>query len=193
MRRRLFRRAPAMSVFALLAAALLAGTARTQDGGVEEIVERDDGSFLVTLLWLGDFELEMPRWNDPEMAEKMNAQIPERILALDGKRVEITGFAMPMEFGGAGSVTRMLLLADLMGCCFGIMPAFNEMVEVVIPEPGEKGVVNAEAYSVTGTIRVGAENNDWGYVTNLYRIEAEEIRENRDFARSHGARPNHGW
>ncbi len=52
-------------------------------------------------------------------------KIPRQIEELNGKKIAVTGFILPVDFD-QGNVTSFILLNNRMGCCFGIMPRMNE-------------------------------------------------------------------
>lgn len=179
-----------MMRIAVAAALVLLATASVPAQQAEEVPERfqpkpaKDGTLYLTLKWLGNYDLTLPRYDDPEILEKLNDQIPEWAWDLDDKPIQVDGFALPLEFA-SGAVTRFFLTPDQMGCCFGGAPGFNQVVEVVVAPPGKKGIATYGAYAVRGKLVVGAAKDESGYVTSLYRLEAESVEENADFAAMH--------
>ena len=171
-----------------LALLLVAGPvlAQTEEKVPERFLPKPakDGTLFLTLKWLGNYDLELPRYDDPEILQKLNKQIPEWAWDLDGKPIQVDGFALPLEFA-SGAVTRFFLTPDQMGCCFGGAPGFNQVVEVVVEPPGKKGIATYGAYAVRGKLEVGAAKDDSGYVTSLYRLVAQTVEENADFAAMH--------
>jgi hypothetical protein len=102
--------------------------------------------------------------------------IPDEVLALDGKRVELRG-VMYYGVDDPDRVTEFYLMPNHMVCCYGI-PRHNEIVEVVLkPETHTQYVLNY--YLIRGVMRVGAVRDDQDRVLYLYRIEdaAAEIME----------------
>ncbi|MGV3771868.1 MAG: DUF3299 domain-containing protein [Verrucomicrobiales bacterium] len=65
----------------------------------------------------------------------IRAQIPKDILNLDGKKVALAGFTLPITLVN-GRATEFLLLRTQAACCFGMVPRLNEIVIVKMPAPG---------------------------------------------------------
>ena len=99
--------------------------------------------------------------------------IPPLIKAYDGKRVELTGFVLPLRTK-RGLTTEFLLLRDQGTCCFGAQAQINHFVRVkYFSGFKHEGAV---PWRVTGTIRVG-EIYIQGYLTGIYQMEAEQVEE----------------
>ncbi|MHC4224887.1 MAG: DUF3299 domain-containing protein [Planctomycetota bacterium] len=97
--------------------------------------------------------------------------IPDEILALDGKEVELAG-VMYYAVADPDRVTEFFLMPNHMICCFGT-PRLNEAVEVV----QRKGVSTQyllNYFLVRGRLRVGQVVDDDGRVICLYRITDAE-------------------
>ena len=67
--------------------------------------------------------------------ETVRKQIPADVLSLDGRRVALAGFVLPLKLEN-GRTTRFLLLRTQSACCFGLTPRVNEIVVVDLPPPG---------------------------------------------------------
>ncbi|MCS7080082.1 MAG: DUF3299 domain-containing protein [Chloracidobacterium sp.] len=95
---------------------------------------------------------------------------PPELQALDGKQVEIAGFALPL-YSPTGQ-TEFLLTQSANGCCFGAPPMLQHMILV---RAGQLKVASySEPVVVRGTLSVGPEWED-GYVTSLLRLQATAI------------------
>jgi hypothetical protein len=97
--------------------------------------------------------------------------IPEEVLALDGKRVELVG-VMYYGVDDPDRVTEFYLMPNHMVCCYGTF-RINEAVEVAL-RPGLKTQYVLDYYVIRGTIRVGAIRDDEDRVLALYRISDAE-------------------
>ena len=99
---------------------------------------------------------------------------PPEILALDGKQVAIDGFMMPLDFKER-QVTAFILSPYPPGCHFGGMPRLDEWVDSTVLD--EEGVpwLAYRAIRVTGTLHVGEQIDEYGYVTSIYRLDAERV------------------
>jgi hypothetical protein len=99
-------------------------------------------------------------------------QIPDRIKALNGKRVAIRGFMVPTVVETDG-VKGFLLTRSRDLCCFGIMPKMNEWIDASLDGrsvPFYSDVV----ITVYGTLEVG-EERDGDVVLSLYRLKVEDV------------------
>jgi|GEM_PF-1031368 hypothetical protein len=96
---------------------------------------------------------------------------PPALQALDGKQVEIAGFALPL-YSPTGE-TEFLLTQSANGCCFGAPPMLQHMILV---RAGQMKLDNSgDPVLVRGILSVGPEWED-GYVTSLLRLRATAIR-----------------
>lgn len=110
---------------------------------------------------------------DPRAATP--APPPAALQALDGKQVEIAGFALPL-YSPTGE-TEFLLTQSANGCCFGAPPMLQHMILVRAGQmkPSNSG----EPILVRGILSVGPEWED-GYVTSLLRLQATAIQDLAD-------------
>ncbi|QUW00719.1 DUF3299 domain-containing protein [Chloracidobacterium sp. MS 40/45] len=100
---------------------------------------------------------------------------PAALQALDGRQVEIAGFALPL-YSPTGE-TEFLLTQSANGCCFGAPPMLQHMILV---RAGQMKVNRyGEPVLVRGTLSVGPEWED-GYVTSLLRLQATAVRDLAD-------------
>jgi hypothetical protein len=100
--------------------------------------------------------------------------IPAHIKALDGKRVVVKGFVMPLRLK-KGLVTEFLLYRDQAACCFGAAAKMNHYMRVTMEgkgfQPGSQ-----LTHKVYGTLRVG-EIHVQGYLTGIYQMSAVSVEE----------------
>ena len=97
-------------------------------------------------------------------------QIPNQIRILNGKKIAVTGFMLPVDFE-EGKVTSFILLNNQMGCCFGIMPRMNEFIYVKMHGNTTTKFMTDVPIKVLGKFKVGEEN----VVGSLYGIEADRV------------------
>lgn len=100
-------------------------------------------------------------------------QIPAPIKALDGKKVVVTGFMLPVKME-KGLVTEILLMKDQQACCYGATPQINEFVVVKMTKGGVKAVMDTPV-EFFGTLSV-KEVFEEGFLANIYTLEAEKMR-----------------
>ena len=99
-------------------------------------------------------------------------EIPPLIRTLDGRRVAVTGYVMPLRTQGRG-VTQFLLARDQLSCCFGPSPQMNHWIYVTMPRGDFRPRVFSLA-TVTGTLRVGELMKN-GVLQSIYQLAAEKV------------------
>ncbi len=119
------------------------------------------------------------RLGQPEPGGRPNLvtrdKIPTLIQALNGRRVAVTGYVMPLRTQGRG-VTQFLLARDQLSCCFGPSPQMNHWIYVTMPRGDFRPRVFSLA-TVTGTLHVG-ELMKQGVLQSIYRMDAEMVELN---------------
>jgi hypothetical protein len=124
----------------------------------------------VTFAKLSNYQYIFP---DVEDGEDVPDQIPDSVKKLDGEKVAVAGFMLPVT-QKAGRVTEFLLLKDQSLCCFGTMPSMNEWIHVIL-KPGESApMVWDIPITVFGTLEVG-EVFENGVLMTIYRIRYEKL------------------
>lgn len=125
--------------------------------------------------FLAGFEYEMPdetNVNTNAPAKPAKEQIPDRIKALDKKRVALKGFMLPLKVEG-GLITEMLVMRDQSMCCYGTVPKINEWVSVKMVNKGVKPVMD-QAVTLYGALKVG-EMYENGYLVGIYQMDGEKM------------------
>jgi hypothetical protein len=125
--------------------------------------------------FLAGFEYEMPNEtnvNTNAPAKPAKEQIPDRIKALDRKRVALKGFMLPLKVEG-GLITEMLVMRDQSMCCYGTVPKINEWVSVKMVNKGVKPVMD-QAVTLYGALKVG-EMYENGYLVGIYQMDGEKM------------------
>lgn len=161
-----------------------------------ELKQRKDGYWEVDFLHLASFPFTRLKPADefnghsPENQAFFNAPetnpeklptapgtifIPDNVQALDGKRVRLTGYMLPIKLEN-GLVKDFLLLRNQMMCCFGRQPAPNEWVVVRMKGAGVSSKMDTPL-SLFGILHVGElfENKIF---EGLYELDGEKISEN---------------
>lgn len=98
--------------------------------------------------------------------------IPEAVRALNGRRVEVAGYIMPIDIDERG-VRSFALIKDQASCCFGQAPRINHWVYVTLKGRPLREI-DFEPKRVVGTLTVG-EYYDQGYLVCLYRMTGEMV------------------
>lgn len=97
---------------------------------------------------------------------------PEKIKALDGREVVLSGFMLPTKTE-AGKARECLILANQMACCYGNTPKFCEFVVArVLGDPVP--VLQDQPLAFTGRLKVGDvfEGKAW---TAYYTLEVTDV------------------
>lgn len=130
--------------------------------------------------FLGGYEFKLTKEQaaasaaDKAALAAVHAQIPELVRQLDGQKVLLTGFMLPMKMEGAVT-TEFLLVANSMLCCYGVVPPMNQWVTVKLP-PG-KGVKPQQDVPLQffGTLRIQPRiEND--ALAAIYHLDATHPR-----------------
>lgn len=98
--------------------------------------------------------------------------IPSAIRELDGERVVIFGYMIPLDYHRK-KVRKFFLSATLSGCCFGNTPKLNEIIEVEMAE-GIRLFAH-KWVKVTGRFGVGETLDLSGAVANIYRLDGDSV------------------
>ena len=126
---------------------------------------------------LASFEFATPTYDtagadgQPTM-KKGDEQIPERIMALNEKRVAVTGFMLPVRMV-KGRVMEFLLVKDQMMCCYGVTPKTNEWIVVKMSGNGLPPSMDVPV-SIEGKLKVG-EMYDNGFLVGIYLLEGDKL------------------
>lgn len=128
---------------------------------------------------LGDYDFTDPVYTNGMELGNGKSQIPDKVRALNGKKVAVRGYFYPMTVVGDGSVSDFLLLRNQIYCCFGCAVRTNEWIYVT-PKNNKPIKANLTSRPVTlyGTLEVG-EKYDNGCLLNLYRLKLDKIVEDK--------------
>ncbi len=109
-----------------------------------------------------------------QLRERTQRIFPEAVRALDGRHVAIRGFFIPAEIR-RGKVTQFILAAkNDVGCCFGDGLGISEWIVVDVEEA--EGLSRFFGQVTTlGTLEVGEDVTDAGFVMSLYRMKAHRV------------------
>lgn len=162
-----------LPLFVLLCAApapFAGAAAPASDGGGTAVVGFDK---------LSDFQLDVPdgAYNDKPnvslLRAKIKAAIPKTVKALDGKKVEIKGFMLPIEEENGGA-RKFILMRNQITCCFGGANRVNEYVMVTMTGAKPAPFIPSVPVSVRGTLAVGPDFDD-GVLNGIYQMNGEEV------------------
>jgi hypothetical protein len=128
----------------------------------------------VDFQWLASYPFDAPNekvTNDTAIAQ-VEKQIPAAIKALDGQKVMVRGFMVPIK-DVQGHATEFLLVRDQPTCCYSGMTTITEFVSVKVPGPGVESIMD-QPVTVRGKIHVGAVLES-GYVLGIYQMDGEKL------------------
>lgn len=141
--------------------------------------ERVEGHLKVGFDLLGGYPFKLSKeealiagGSEALAAETVMPQIPDVVRKLDGQKVLVSGFLLPMKMAGP-LTTEFLLVANSMLCCFGVVPPMNQWIVVTL----KKGVKPQQDVPVQffGTLRVKPRIEN-GALSAIYQLEAERQR-----------------
>jgi hypothetical protein len=98
-------------------------------------------------------------------------QVPESVRKLEGQKVVITGFMLPVKIE-RGLATEFLLLNTPLMCCFGVTPPTNAWVIVKMPKgtPAQQDV----PLPFRGRLHVRPQWDN-GYLASIYQLDGEAL------------------
>jgi hypothetical protein len=74
-----------------------------------------------------------PEWAGKHVTAKDPVKLPPNILALDGKRVRITGFLVPV-LNVNGHIREFFITSSPSSCCFGVAPRVFDFIMAKMPD-----------------------------------------------------------
>jgi len=133
-----------------------------------------DAYLKVLFFDLANFAYNPAEPGDPT-PHKVENGIPAKIKALDGKKVEVWGVVVPLEFEG-GQTNEFLLAVTADVCGFGAIPRINEWMHVSMA--GGRKIPMYATYSYTPILRVRGvlhvkEDIEDGRLVGLYDLVAD--------------------
>ena len=163
-------------------------TGTTPGSAASATLLKSDGEFLtLTFDTLGSYYYEIPNLDEsapatgPKMLGSEDAkanktqkdQIPAPIHALNGKKVSIQGFMIPIKLE-KGATKEFLIVKDQSVCCWGRVPRMNEWVSVRMTKDQTTKFIPDQPVTVFGTLQVGEEIVK-GEVMSIYRLDADDV------------------
>ena len=110
---------------------------------------------------------------------KLITQIPAAIQEMDGKKVAVNGFMLPLQQTDGGRITDFILLKNQSMCCYGAPPAINEWVHVQMGSNSVRCVMD-QVVTIYGKLRVG-EYKESRQLPGLYRMDGERMEQPEGF------------
>jgi hypothetical protein len=101
---------------------------------------------------------------------------PESTQSLDGERVAIVGYMIPLDWvPGEDRITSFMLVRDFAQCCFGGMPRPDEWIDVITPLGESAGFYAYRPVRVIGKMRVGLDRPADAMVASVYQMVATDV------------------
>jgi hypothetical protein len=97
--------------------------------------------------------------------------MPESVKKLDGLKVMMTGFMLPID--EVENIKQFLLVQSLWSCCFGQPPDINGLVRVVM-QGGQKVQYQYDPLKVIGTFVIKPHYDD-DYCVDVFTLKAESV------------------
>jgi hypothetical protein len=104
--------------------------------------------------------------------DAVRQQIPEDVLAMDGRKIALAGFVLPIALS-EGRATEFLLLRTQAACCFGMVPRVNEFIVVKAPPQGVTPAVDTP-FVVAGTLSLKW-IGEGPQLTGIYEMKADKV------------------
>ena len=151
-------------------AADLAKTNLVSAASLPRVDERVAGCPEVNFSVLSGFDFGLTK----DIADKtgVDGRIPAEVRALDGRRVVIQGFLLPVRMD-EGLAVEFLLMRTQSMCCYGVAPKINEWISVRLTGKGVKAVMD-RPIAVAGTLHVGPQR-EHGLLMDIYRLDADKV------------------
>ncbi len=107
-------------------------------------------------------------------ASSVKTDVPQSVRALDGRKISVVGFMIPMAMDQDG-VSSFILAQSRMTCCYGLVPKLNQWIYVTM-QPGKMTSQLMDVpITVYGTLGVGQrfdpQNRGWC----LYRMVSDKV------------------
>lgn len=110
----------------------------------------------------------------PDEYTEEEKAFPEHIAAMNGQEVAIVGYQIPLEWKDR-VVLEMMLVGDLMGCCFGGAPQPDQWLNVKMKEGKSCKYYPYLPVIVRGTLRITPIEDEAGYAAGCYHIDADSV------------------
>lgn len=153
-----------------------AAAANSQPPVFPELKQGPDSYWIVDFRHLASFAFAQPTPDAPPKPGSIEG-IPPTVRALEGKRVCISGYMLPLSMDDHSSLVKeFLIIRSPMVCCYGVAPKPTEWVVVKMKD---KGIADTMDVPMTfyGTLHVGQIYED-GAFAGLYRLDGEKVSKN---------------
>jgi hypothetical protein len=128
---------------------------------------------------LSNFPSEKPKFvkamTDPLAKHKTPvSKIPDNIQVLDGQKISVVGFMIPMTVQNNNTHT-FILGQSRTTCCYGVVPNLNQWIYVTMGPGKEAEAIMDVPVTVFGTLQVGTKFDPQNAGWCLYRMTSEKV------------------
>lgn len=117
---------------------------------------------------------DTPPSADPPPASSAKTEVPKPVKALDGRKISVVGYMIPMAMDQDG-VSSFILAQSRMTCCYGLVPKFNQWIYVTM-QPGKMTSQLMDVpITVYGTLGVGQQFDPQNKGWCLYRMTSDKV------------------
>lgn len=110
---------------------------------------------------------EISSWTYEDGLKGMPAELDK----LDGKKVLMTGFMLPIDV--VENIKEFLLVESLWSCCYGQPPDINGVVRVIL-QGGKRTDYEFDPIKLVGTFRIQPTIED-GFCVDVFQLEVERV------------------
>ena len=107
-------------------------------------------------------------------AKEPFAQVPGAVRSLDGHKISVAGFMIPMIME-KDSVSSFILAQSRMTCCYGVVPKLNQWIFVTMGQGKSTQQFMDVPVTVFGTIDVGPKYDEENKGWCLYRMTGDKV------------------
>jgi hypothetical protein len=107
-----------------------------------------------------------------EATVEVRRQIPANVRMLDGKKIVIQGFLLPVKMDN-GLAVEFLLMRNQSMCCYGVPPKINEWITVRMNGKGAKPLMD-QPIAVVGILHVRPIQEN-GFLASIYEIDGDKV------------------
>ena len=120
-------------------------------------------------------DISIPKRYDPAVHPPRPAlDVPTSILSLDGQKISVVGFMIPMVTEDS-KVLSFVLAQSRMTCCYGVVPKLNQWIYVRMAEGRPTESMMDVPVTVFGTMTVGTKFDEQNMGWCLYRMVSDRV------------------
>ncbi len=118
--------------------------------------------------------LDDPKADAGQKAEVPLSKVPPNIRALDGQKISVVGFMIPMTVEKNNACT-FILAQSRATCCYGAVPNLNQWIYVDMDRGKTAEAIMDVPVTVFGTLKVGTQFDERSTGWCLYRMTSDKV------------------